>query len=86
MVLKRAWNLCMMCFLVINGSAQSGLKQGAWNGHLYREDGKVISFHFDVKTDNGKAVIYIINANEKIRVDKIRNTKDSVVMEMSVFE
>jgi thiol-disulfide isomerase/thioredoxin len=86
MFLKRYW-IGMMVSLVVSGvSAQKPLPQGAWYGHLLREDGNVISFHFDIKTEKEKTVVYIINAGEKIKVDKVKNTKDSVVIEMPVFE
>jgi thiol-disulfide isomerase/thioredoxin len=75
-------------FLVIvtSASAQTAPKQGAWWGHLIRKDGKQISFHFDIKTENNKTVLYIINASEHMRVDKVRFTKDSVFIDMPVFE
>lgn len=76
----------IVLFTVSAASAQISLPQGAWSGHLLREDGNTISFHFDIKTEKGKNVVYIINANEKIRVDKVKNTKDSVEIEMPVFE
>ena len=86
MFLRRVWKACLVCLLAVSVSAQTGLKQGAWAGHLFREDGNVINFHFDVKTEKGRTVLYIINANEKIRVDKISNNKDSLLIEMPVFE
>ncbi len=86
MVLKRYWIAIMICLAVSSISAQNPLPQGAWSGHLLREDGNIISFHFDIKTEKGKTLLYIINANEKIKVDKVKNTKDSVVFEMPVFE
>ncbi|MES2005268.1 MAG: TlpA disulfide reductase family protein [Bacteroidota bacterium] len=66
--------------------AQTSLRQGAWFGHLIREDGKDIRFHFDVKTDRGKTMIHLVNASEKLKVDKIRYKNDSVIIEMPVFE
>lgn len=79
----------MALLLVIAGLqtiAQTGLQQGAWFGNLIRVDGKVIRFHFDIKTENNKTVLYLINAADRFRVDKIRYTKDSVFIEMPVFE
>ena len=67
-------------------SAQPVARQGAWWGYLMRNDGRSIRFQFDVKTENKKLVIYIINASEHMRVDKVRMTKDSVFIEMPVFE
>jgi len=71
---------------VLSAIAQTGIKQGAWRGQLFRTDGKKIGFHFDIKTGQNKTVLYVINASERLRVDKIRLTKDSVFIEMPVFE
>ncbi len=86
MFLKKYWMMVGLFVWVMNVTAQTHLQQGAWSGHLYRADGNVISFHFDIKTENGKTVLYIINANEKIRVTKIKDSKDSLLIEMPVFE
>ncbi|WP_235918505.1 peroxiredoxin family protein [Sediminibacterium soli] len=59
---------------------------GPWRGSLLREDGKSIHFHFDIRSENGKQVLYIINANERLRVDKLVHRKDSLFIEMPVFE
>ncbi len=77
---------CVLSLLFSTTIAQTGLKQGAWRGQLIRKDGKVISFHFDILQEKNKNVLYIINASERLRVDKIRYTKDSVFIEMPVFE
>lgn len=63
-----------------------GQETGAWKGSLLREDGKTIDFHFDLRNENGKTVLYIINAGERLRVDKLVHSKDSLVIEMPVFE
>lgn len=76
----------MGLLLLQTAYAQKNLVTGAWFGNLLREDGKQIRFHFDLKTENQKTVMYIINAAEKIRVDKIRYSADSVWIDMPVFE
>lgn len=76
----------MGLLLLQTAYAQKNLVTGAWFGNLLREDGKQIRFHFDLKTENQKTVMYIINAAEKIRVDKIRFSADSVWIDMPVFE
>ncbi len=80
--------LTSILLLTIIGSvsAQTHYKEGAWYGHLLRKDGKEIRFQFDVKTEKNKPVLYVINASERLRVEKIRFTKDSVFIEMPVFE
>jgi thiol-disulfide isomerase/thioredoxin len=72
--------------LIVNSLTAQGLQQGPWFGSLVRNDGEVIRFHFDVRIENKKTVLYIINANERLRIDKVRYTKDSVFFEMPVFE
>jgi len=76
----------MGLLLLQTAYAQKNPVTGAWFGNLLREDGKQIRFHFDLKTENQKTVMYIINAAEKIRVDKIRFSADSVWIDMPVFE
>jgi peroxiredoxin len=60
--------------------------QQRWVGALKRKDGNNINFHFDWKTENGKPVWYIYNAAEKIKVSNISVTKDSLFIQMPVFE
>lgn len=83
---KQVWITMMAFLLVATVFAQVKVKTGVWRGNLLRNDGQVISFHFDIRTEKNKTVVYIINASERLRVDKIRFTKDSVFIEMPVFE
>ena len=86
MICKRTWIGIGFWMMVFTASAQTGLKQAAWFGQLKREDGKVIRFHFDIKIEKNKTVMYLVNDAEHLRVDNIRYTKDSVFIEMPVFE
>lgn len=72
--------------IIATVTAQPDIQKGAWRGDLLRADGRVIRFHFDIRSENKKAVLYVINASEKMRVDKVRFIKDSVFIEMPVFE
>jgi peroxiredoxin len=83
---SKIWTGLVSVMLYSGTIAQTGLQQGAWFGNLLREDGKMIRFHFDIKTEKKKTVLYIINASERLRVDNIRYTNDSVFIEMPVFE
>lgn len=78
-----AW---LLCLLVIRASAQQLAEPGDWECRLYREDGKVIRFHFDLKKENTQTVLYLVNAKDRFRVEKIRISHDSVWIEMPVFE
>lgn len=75
-----------MGLIGVGAGAQQGIQYGPWRGELLRDDGKTIPFHFDVRTEKNRKVLYIINAGERLRVDKIREIKDSVIIEMPVFE
>lgn len=82
MLLAMTWlSLC-----TVPAHAQRALQQGPWFGNLLRADGQVIRFHFDVRVENKKPVIYIINGSERLRIDQLRYTNDSVFFEMPVFE
>jgi peroxiredoxin len=61
-------------------------QQGNWVAHLTREDGNNIIFTFEWKLVKGKSVWYIKNAAERIKVDKITTSGDSVFVQMPVFE
>ncbi len=73
--------LIILLLLSVSVSAQN-----IWRAQLIREDGHVIVFNFEVTTINQKPVIYIINAAERIKVDKIKRTRDSIFIQMPVFE
>ncbi len=57
-----------------------------WLGELIRNDSTQIVFNFRVENIGSKKVIYIINAKEKIIVEDVRFTADSVFITMPVFE
>lgn len=82
----RIGSILMALVLLMNTAMAQELQQGPWFGNLSRPDGQVIRFHFDVRMENRKTVLYIINANERIKMDKVRYTKDSVFFELPVFE
>lgn len=86
MVYQRIRMVLLCMAMLTMAHAQKGSENTAWFGYLLREDGKQIRFHFDLRTENRKPVMYIINAAERLRVDKIRYTADSVFIEMPVFE
>ena len=57
-----------------------------WLATLHRPDGKNIVFNFTLEEKDNKTVLYVINAAERIKVDNIRFTSDSVFVTMPVFE
>lgn len=81
----RSLSVLLVLCIAVSGFSQP-LQTGPWRGTLVRTDGLTIRFHFDLRSEGGKTVLYVINGSEKLRVDKIRSTRDSVFIEMPVFE
>lgn len=61
-------------------------QQGIWQAKLLRKDSNAIVFNFQWQQVNNKSVLYIINGAERMKVDKITFTTDSLFIQMPVFE
>ena len=64
----------------------SVLKDGTWRGSIQRPDGQQIIFNFEIKESDGKQVIYVINAKERLLIDSLEIRSDSVFIQMPFFE
>ncbi|MEJ8818213.1 TlpA disulfide reductase family protein [Lacibacter sp. H407] len=64
----------------------SKLLTGWYRATIVREDGAEIIFNAEVQLKNGKQVMYIRNAAERLLVDDIKLKGDSVNIEMPFFE
>ena len=64
----------------------SKLRTGWYRATIFREDGAEIIFNAEVQLKNGKQVMYIRNAAERLLVDDINVKGDSVNIEMPFFE
>lgn len=64
---------------------RASLKTGDWRAVLQRADGRQVVFNFEVTDSSGKDVIYVFNANERMRVDSILFDGDSVFIQMPFF-
>ncbi len=62
------------------------LQQGIWRGQLVRPDGASIQFNFEVKNENGKSVLYIINGKERLLTDSLLFRNDSVFIQLPFFQ
>jgi len=77
--------------LLVSGfhsSAQQNknLQNGLWRAVLERKDSKEIVFNFETKDSGAKKIIYIRNAAERLLVDDIVITADSVFITLPFFE
>ena len=57
-----------------------------YKGTLVRDDGNEIVFSFELHKRIKQPVVYIINGKERIKVDSVRMTADSIFIKMPLFE
>jgi len=67
-------------------SSVASLAQKPYRVELAREDGVPIVFNMTTRLVNGIPVWEITNASEKLRVDSIRRSGDSLLVEMPFFD
>jgi len=84
MLKKFALSKLLIIFL-LSAHAQS-LPNGWWRAVLEREDGNDVVFNFESKKINGKQVLYVRNADERILFDNISFKGDSVIINPPLFE
>src|SRR5215216_756532 len=57
-----------------------------WRVVLERKDGKQVVFQFERTHEEGKTVLYVINAAERIKITDVRMAGDSMFFDMPAFE
>jgi peroxiredoxin len=77
--------LAIMVFAGCKPKQQMSLKPGTWRVVLQIQ-GQELPFNLDIETYNGQYRAYIRNAGEKILLDEIRVTPDSVEMTVHIFD
>ena len=65
--------------------AQNDLPRN-YRAYLVRQDNNTVVFNMEVAKENGETVIYIKNADERIKVSPVAISNDSVNFSMPVFE
>lgn len=77
--------LCMVGFVF--GEAQvSQSAHNSWRVMLQRKDGRQVPFQMERQSENGKVVLYIINAKERIKITNVQTAGDSIFFTMPAFE
>lgn len=64
----------------------SELKLGIWKAELYTKDHVVIPFVFEIKEHQGKRILEIHNAQERLLVDQIEVIGDSLKITMPFYD
>ncbi|MFD2245633.1 peroxiredoxin family protein [Pontibacter ruber] len=67
-------------------SGEQSLKPGFWRVGLQSQQGKEIPFVMEAKEENGKTVLYLINGEERILVDDIKQENDSLKIRLHIFD
>lgn len=62
------------------------LKNGTYQFNILRPDGKQIVFNTLVKDSLGEKIMYVINGSERLLVDSIVYSNDSVIIQLPFFE
>lgn len=77
----------LFLFCCLNSSAERNpVPATKWRAVIHRQDNNDIIFNFEEQQKDRKTVLYVINAGERLRVDSVRFTGDSVFIKMPVFE
>src|SRR6476661_6324370 len=79
----------LMLLAIVSGcksSGQADFKNGKWRASLKTESGAEIPFNFEVSDSAGKKRIDILNGKERFRVNEITVSRDSVHIQMPIFD
>jgi thiol-disulfide isomerase/thioredoxin len=87
-------NFILSLFFVSYSYANAGnsfsdstkLRSGYWRAEILRVDGHPITFNFKVQDRSGNSIIYIMNGSERLLVDQVRQSGDSVFIDMPFFD
>ncbi len=86
-IIRIALFFCVLAFCSCNPSQSSQIKEGIWLAELETMDNAILPFNFKFdRLEEGKLAMEIYNADEKIYVDEITVTKDSIFIKLPVFE
>ncbi len=66
-------------------AAPVNIKPGIWRGILQRPDGHQIVFNFEAVNAKGKQALYIINGDDRLLVDSVTQSGDSIWIVMPFF-
>ncbi len=77
--------LALIAFFSACSSPSTQLKPGIWRGVIDLQ-GQQLPFNFEVLKDSEGYKVNLINASEKIMLDEIKETDDSTIMVLHVFD
>ncbi|WP_181306840.1 peroxiredoxin [Rufibacter sp. XAAS-G3-1] len=72
-------------FQACSSTPSGELSGGSWRG-IIEVSGQEMPFNFTVSEQDGKQVVYLINGEEKILINEISHSQDSVRLQMHIFD
>ncbi|GAB4406230.1 MAG: hypothetical protein OHK0039_07820 [Bacteroidia bacterium] len=79
-----AWIILVLAACQQASQPAAGPRAGIWRGELTLEEGVQLPFFFEVQQDTGLAVV-LLNADERLPVEAVSLTGDSLWMRTAVF-
>lgn len=61
------------------------LKTGKWRGELHPQ-GQDLPFEFEIEQQHDKYIVYLINVEERLKLDSITVSVDSIKMSLHIFD
>ncbi|HCN82936.1 MAG TPA: TlpA family protein disulfide reductase [Sphingobacteriaceae bacterium] len=71
---------------IISSCTNADLNNGTWRGILKTGSGAEIPFNFALSDSAGRKLIYIINGDERFKVDEVERTDDSLIIKIPLFD
>lgn len=84
--MKALFSFITFCAFCCLSSYAEKTPVSKWRAVIHRQDNNNIVFTFEEQQKDEKTVLYVLNAGERLRVDSVRFTDDSVFIKMPVFE
>ena len=81
-----AFKLLLLSILFIGCKQSNNLPNGIWRATLKTESGVEIPFNFELSDTSGTKVIRIFNGKERIKVDEITISEDSILIRLPLFD
>ncbi len=76
------FTLLFCCFSIFS---QTVLPKN-WRATLVRQDSNLVVFNLEPGIEKGKPILYVVNASEKIKIQTVTVTDDSINFSMPAFE
>mgnify|MGYP000681108696 CR=1 FL=1 len=78
--------LFTVVLLGCSGHKNTELQTGVWRATMQVQDNELLPFNFKVVTTGGKTMLEVYNAEEVLKITEISFRKDSIFIDMPVFE